>query len=589
MKIEYPKTFKIREHNVDLCVVGGGMTGICAAISAARHGADVVLMHDRPVLGGNSSSECRMHICGADRSGSLPHLRETGILEELRLLNVFYNPRKNFSLWDLILYETVMREQRITLLLNCSCNSAETEGKFIKSISGWQTTTQMVHRVNARIFADCSGDSILAPLTGAPFRTGRESRKEFNESIAPENADKKTMGLTCMFQARPTNKKVSFHPPSWIYRFNDCSQLPYGAKGHQYWDMGYWWIELGGEIDTIHDTEALRHELLRITLGVWDHIKNSGHHPDSANWEIEWLQFLPAKRESRRYIGAYILTQNDIQNGGKFSDTVAYGGWPMDDHDPAGFFSTMLGRPATIFHPAHSPYGIPYRILYSPFIKNLMFAGRNASCTHTAMSSTRVMGTCAVMGQAVGTAAAIACKKNILPADIQKNIKELQQILLNDDCYLPNIKKEIPAITKKARLSATHGNPQPLRDGITRQIGNNAHCWYAKMGGNASYTFAKEEFISGIELVLDTGMDKTISSIFANGYPKELYFPPEMPRAFRIEIKKNGKWSGFYQCTSNIARLVKIHVHRKCEGVRFILDKTWGKAEISRVYEFILK
>ena len=181
-------------HEVDVCVVGGGMAGLCAAIAAARHGAQVALMHDRPVLGGNASSEMRIHICGADRHGSIPNLRETGILEELRLENLYRNPNKNFSIWDTILYEKARYEPNITLLLNCSCLDAEMAGDRISSIVGWQLTTETYHRVRAKLYADCSGDAILAPLTGAEWRMGREARREYGESIAPEEADARTMG-----------------------------------------------------------------------------------------------------------------------------------------------------------------------------------------------------------------------------------------------------------------------------------------------------------------------------------------------------------------------------------------------------------
>ena len=155
-------------HKVDLCVVGGGLAGMCAAIAAARHGAKVALMQDRPVLGGNASSEVRMWICGAHGENN----RETGIIEEIMLENRYRNPLRNFSIWDSILYEKVRFEPNITLLLNCSCTDATVDDDRIRSVTGWQLTTQTWHTVEADLFADCSGDSILAPLTGAEFRMG---------------------------------------------------------------------------------------------------------------------------------------------------------------------------------------------------------------------------------------------------------------------------------------------------------------------------------------------------------------------------------------------------------------------------------
>ena len=189
-------------HEADLCVVGGGIGGMFTAISAARHGAKVVLMQDRPVLGGNCSSEIRMWISGAGTR--VRDLQETGIMEEILLENMHRNPSRNFSVWDSILYEKVKAEENIELLLNCACCSAEMEGNEIRSVTGFQLTTYTWQTVEADLFADCSGDSVLAPLTGAEFRQGREAASEFGESLAQEKADSRTMGMSCLIQARET-------------------------------------------------------------------------------------------------------------------------------------------------------------------------------------------------------------------------------------------------------------------------------------------------------------------------------------------------------------------------------------------------
>ena len=388
---------KHKNHKVDLCVVGGGLAGMLAAISSARRGAKVLLMQDRPVLGGNASSEIRMWVGGAHGKNN----HETGILEEVMLENLYRNPDRIYSLWDSVLYEKGKFEDNITLLLNCPCNSAEMDGNTIRKIKGWSLTTETWHTVEATLFADCSGDSILAPLSGAEFRMGRESSHEFNEDIEPEESDKKTMGMSCLIQGRETDSPKQFIPPSWAYKYTTEEDLPY--RGHDVKGSNFWWIELGGEQDSIHDTEDIRDELLKVAFGVWDHIKNGDHGAD--NWVLDWVGFLPGKRESRRYVGDHILTQNDVRAEGRFDDIVAFGGWSMDDHHPGGMH--WKGQP-TIFHPAPSPYGIPYRCLYSKNISNLLFAGRNISATHASMSSTRVMATCAVIGQALGTASAVA-------------------------------------------------------------------------------------------------------------------------------------------------------------------------------------
>ena len=408
-------------HRADFCVVGGGLAGLCAAIAAARHGARTVLMHDRPVLGGNASSEVRMWVCGAHGKNN----KETGIVEEIHLDNLYRNTYPNYSVWDSILYEKVRFQPNLTLLLNCACNAAAMAGDRIASVTGWQATAETWHVVEARNFADCSGDSVLAPLTGAQFRVGREAAAEFNEDIEPPVADRKTMGMSCLIQARETDRPQRFIPPTWAKVFATDADLPHRdhlIRGYQ----NYWWLELGGEFDSIHDTELLRDELLQIAFGVWDHLKNRGDH-GADRWVLDWVGFLPGKRESRRYIGDHTLTQNDVRAEGRFDDLVAYGGWSMDDHHPAGI--RHPGRP-TIFHPAPSPYGIPYRCLYSKNIANLFCAGRNISVTHAAMSSSRVMATCALLGQAVGTAAAVAHAQDLTPRGVyEKHWAELDALL----------------------------------------------------------------------------------------------------------------------------------------------------------------
>ncbi len=580
--------FMEETHEVDFCVIGGGMAGLSAALTAARHGASVALIHDRPVLGGNASSECRVHICGADRHNSIINMRETGILEEIRLENLYRNPDRVYPIWDAVLYEKALREPNLTLLLNCSCLDAAMDGDVIRSVTGWQLTTQSRHRVHARIFADCSGDSVLAPLSGAEFRRGREARQEYNESIAPPVQDTRTMGMTCLFQAREHDGPRRFEPPSMAHRYESCEQLPYGADGHRWWRMGYWWVELGGEYDEIHDTERLRDELLKITFGVWDHIKNHcSRRSEAENWALEWIQFLPAKRESRRYLGAHVLSQNDIETGGPFEDIVAYGGWTMDDHHPAGFNAVRIGSPATRYHPAPSPYGIPYRCLYSRNIRNLMFAGRNASCTHAAMSSTRVMGTGCSMGQAVGTAAAMAAARRGDPADMLDDIEELQQRLIQDDAYLPGIPQIFSGLTARAKLTSSRGDPEPVRDGTNRPVGDNTHRWRCRPGDWIACRFERPAGVDSATLLLDSGLDRNIAMSYHQKDDQLTSPPGVLPRRFRIEGLVNGDWTPLQTVENNRRRLCRLRVNRGLEGIRFILDDTWGAAD-SGVYAFYM-
>lgn len=435
-----------KRHSADVCVIGGGMSGLCAAIAAARHGAKVVLMQDRPMLGGNASSEIRMTIRGAAGKEN----RESGILEEIELENIYRNPTMNYSIWDSVLYQSVISEENIELLLNCSCLDCETANGVISEVTGWQLNSYTFHTVKAKVFVDCSGDSILAELSGALYRVGRESREEFDEYAAPESADKCTMGNTCLIQVRETDHYCPFKAPDWAYVYPDDESMY--LKDHHIQrksSTNFWWIELGGEEDTLRDAQAINEELLKVAYGVWDHIKNRGDH-GMDNWELEWIGFLPGKRESRRYVGEYILTQRDLEEGTHFDDAVAFGGWTMDNHNPKGL--RHIGYSSTHIKPK-VPYEIPFRSLYSSNIHNLMFAGRNISATHMAMSSTRVMATCAVMGQAVGTGAALAIKYSCQPSGVTKlHIRELQQALLEDGCMIPGLKRNA-LITSCAEMS----------------------------------------------------------------------------------------------------------------------------------------
>jgi hypothetical protein len=472
------------------------------------------------------------------------------------------------------------------MFLNCSCLDAEMDGSRIVSVTGWQLTTYTYHTIKARMFADCSGDGVLAPLTNAQFRVGREARSEFNELIEPEVADNKTMGMTCLFQARDAGHPVTFEPLPWAHSFPADSDLP--KDFHGYPVMGFWWVELGGEHDSIHDTETLRDELLRITYGIWDHIKNRGQH-SAANWELDWVQFLPGKRESRRYIGDHVLNQNDVESQGKFDDLVAYGGWSMDDHDTAGFWAFKKEKPSTIFHKAPSPYGIPFRSLYSKNIDNLFFAGRCASASHAAMSSTRVMGTGCSMGQAVGTAAVMAVRLDFSPRSVgQQHIRQLQQSLLWQDCYLPWVKQEFSPLTTGARLIASHGDPEPVRDGINRPVGTDLHAWEGKPGDYLEYSWEQPVTIATVTLIVNSALDKNIAMSYHQKDDQLTAVPEEMVKDIRIEINTGLGWQVFKKIAGNYQRLVRLEIDQQAIGIRVVFESTWG-AETVRIYAFYVE
>ena len=443
--------------NTEFCVIGGGLAGVCAAISAARRGVKVVLIQDRPVLGGNASGEIRMWIRGA--SVSFPEYREGGILEELAMDNIFYNPRMNYSEWDGVVYNKVIAEKNITLLLNTSCvGVVEKKGK-IESVTAWQLTSYTNYRIMAQYYADCSGDCIVAEFTDARFRKGRESKKEYGESYAPEKADSCTMGNSCLLQARETDRIVKYIAPPFAHKFTEEEfQNRFDINNRSSFKINnFWWIEIGGDGDVIKNAEEYNRELIARAFGVWDYIKNSGRF-DADNWELDWVGFLAGKRESRRYVGDYVLNQNDIERAQTFPDEVAYGGWSMDDHNPLGIHTQDLPN---IHYPVTAPYPIPYRCLYSANISNLFFAGRNVSVTHMALSSTRVMATCAMMGQAVGTACSLAVRYAISPREVGGHMEELQQSLRDDDCFLLHTPRKISEAVRTS--SSNIGKGQACR------------------------------------------------------------------------------------------------------------------------------
>ena len=565
------------DHEFDVCVVGGGMAGLCAAIASARNGAKTVLVHDRPVLGGNASSEIRMWICGAPGQ----NMKETGILEEIQLENCFRNPTMNYSVWDSVLYEKAAFCDGLTLLLNASVHDGQMDGDRLESVRAWQLTNQTFHTIHAKLFIDCSGDSVLAPITGALFRQGREARAEFDEDIEPSRADNRTMGNTLLIQLRQTDEPQPFAAPRWAYKFRSESDLPNRSTGG---GDNFWWLELGGLSDTIRDAESIRHELMCVGYGVMDYIKNHGPHRDKLeHWGLEWMGSLPGKRENRRYVGQHVLTQNDVRAGGNFKDIVAYGGWSMDDHHPAGLL--YPGQP-TLFHAAPSPYGIPYRCLFSASVPNLMMAGRNISVTHAALSSTRVMATTSLLGQAAGTAAALCIKNRCDPASIySSHLSELQQTLMDDDLWLPGVQRPRSELTLAGKISATGAGTENLADGHDRKIGEQSHLFQGPLGSPVTLEWPSPVTVHGLRLVLDSNLAH--SKVMPCKYPSKGnkgIVPATMLRSFRVEAKRtDGSWQVITEERNNYQRLVRVNASAQTAAIRFTPLATWG-ADVAHVF-----
>jgi hypothetical protein len=343
-------------------------------------------------------------------------------------------------------------------------------------------------------------------------------------------------------------------------------------------------MELGGLKDTITDAESIRDDLYKVAWGVWDYMKNRGPQAEKlTNWRLRWMGALPGKRENRRYLGDHVLTQNDVDAAGPFEDIVAYGGWSMDDHHPAGLY--YPGK-ATIFHRAPSPYGIPLRSLYSRNVPNLFCAGRNISATHCAMSSTRVMGTCALLGQAVGTAAALCVARSIRPGQITgAALTDLQRMLMEDDSWLPGLAKPLPALMAEAAFAAE--GSAALLDGHERIIRGEDHAWQAAPGTPLTLSFKSPQKVECLRMVFDSDLnDSKRMPVLYPHQERHCVMPKQLVRAYKVEARSaNGQWETIFREADNRRRLVVLPVHREVTALRFTGEAAWGESPI-RVFSF---
>jgi len=345
----------------DVVVAGGGLAGFCAAIAAARKGAKTCLVQDRPVLGGNSSSEVRVTPHGA--AAFHAYARETGIISEVlieeRARNhetIFENGWTN-SVWDLVLYDMAQTTPNLTLHVNTAVVAVVMEGvgrvdstplpetrlgflhrpacapsRKLEAFIGRVSNAEVELTLRGRYFIDCTGDGLVADLAGCEWRMGSEGRAEFNEPHAPVQPSKDAMGNSIHFRARDVGHPVPFTPPDWAVKHEDAGYFYEQGRKPKTVKGGYWWLEIGVPWDTIHQAEDIRHELTRHTLGVWDWIKNKDPKTRdlAANYALDWIGQVPGKRESRRIIGCYFMTEHDVQNKTMFPDEIAFGGWFLD-------------------------------------------------------------------------------------------------------------------------------------------------------------------------------------------------------------------------------------------------------------------
>ncbi|WP_461219378.1 FAD-dependent oxidoreductase [Lapidilactobacillus salsurivasis] len=512
----------------DMVVIGGGLAGICAAISAARLGRSVALVHNRSMLGGNSSSEIRVWVSSATKHGVNRYARETGIMGELFVENQYRNIDGNPYIWDALLLEKVISEKNIELFLNTEITKVFMEGESIKKVSGNTLGSEQSIDFEAPFFIDCTGDGVIGYLAGADFRLGREGKDEFNESLAPNKPDSKLMGSSLLFYSKEENHKVEFIPPSFakniaqteIAKNRIIHEKDSGAK--------YWWIEFGGELDVVHDNEAIKGELLSLIYGLWDYIKNSGKY-NADNMTLEWVGTVPGKREYRRLLGDYVLKQSDIEEQTPFPDTIGFGGWSIDLHPSRGIYNESGGAYHSV---ADGIYPIPYRMLYSRNIANLFMAGRDISASHVALGGVRIMGTCALMGEAVGTACSLAVEKKCSPREIyQLHLPQYLQLLLRNDASVIGYRNlDADDLARTAEVSSS---------GHLREINTYVSNYRKyKLNQSVAVSFPVNPKLSAINVPISARTNTTLKvELWQTGKPQN-YIPQELIDEQEVKVSK---------------------------------------------------
>lgn len=531
----------------DVVVIGGGLAGCTAAVAAARLGADTVLIQNRPVLGGNASTEILVPPVGvwphAKRDPLDP--RETGLVEE-------YRTAGNQTSAEAVVYSArllrfVQAEPNLTLCLNTHATGVQMHADqphAIAAVAALEARSGQRLHFAGQVFLDCTGDAVVGVAAGAEYRHGKEPRSMYNEPWAPEKPTTNTMGNTLKYASVDAGSPQTFVAPAWAMKFPSCQSFSPGRHPH----LGartseQWVIELGGLGNTYADAEEIRDDLLRLIFGLWDHLKN--HCPRdakaAANHRLAWVGHVAGKRESRRLIGDYVLTENDIRQQTLFPDRVAYGGWTLDDHHSGGFFhqgsfGIHYDRPGGLDPCMGLPFSIPYRCLYSKNVDNLLMAGRDISASHMALSDTRVMLTCAVIGQAAGTAAALCVRHQTTPRGVyQEHLEQLQQQLLKDGAYLIDLPNRDPRdLARSATVTAssewTRADGERLAagnvtNGYARPAAGRTNVWSPRPGSDTHWLQLEWPQPQKLNVVHTAFATKTVA-----------------PQAFRVETWQDDAW-----------------------------------------------
>jgi len=527
----------------DVVVIGGGMAGCMAAVSAARQGVKVALVQNRYVLGGNASMEHMIPPVGTVKTLIKGYEkfdpRETGLIEEVST----HGPQQYFTAgkpYSVRLMHLVRAESDIDLFLGMYACEVEMSGNKIAKVGCVDISSGKHASFSGRIFIDCTGDGMIGIKAGAEHTRGREAKSAFNESKAPEIADSTILGSSLKYWFLKKDDVCKFETPAWAYQLKHPDDFPVGRLprlvendliDHQ------WMIEHGGNSDTYHQAEEIRDELLQLIYGIWGFRKNHDTRESAAidSVALVWVSHVLSTRESYRLLGDYVLNENDVTEQVIFPDRVAYGGWGLDDHPSAGFFQRDHYNNHSHGGVLHS---IPFRSLYSRNIDNLLMAGRNISASHVALTGTRVMLTTSVIGQAAGTAAALCTRHHHTPRTLyREHIADLQQQLLKDGAYLIEMKNEDPAdLALKAKASAS-SELSPASEAINGYGRARLHTAFkdATFRMNAWMPDRNRDETPWLQLEWDT--PQTFNVVHVNFQSKEL-----TPASFEIQAFADGEW-----------------------------------------------
>jgi len=464
----------------DLVVSGGGFAGVCAALTAARHGMRVALIQDRPVYGGPGSSEIRV--------SPIRHLRKPPFPRNGDVMVELYGHGSvkaytDISATDALRQRIVDHQPNLTSFKQASVIDVEMEGDEIRAVIVLEIRTGRRMRICGQLFADCTGDSLVGFKAGAEFRMGRESRPEFDEPFAPIEADAMLLGNSLYWWAAEEQSAFAFPETPWAMPIESEAHFevprpkwPQPEKEGVAFAAGWNW-ESGWNLDNIIEGERIRDHLLRAAYGTWSFLKNRSPNPDRwAKTRLAWMGYVLGKRESRRLMGDFLLNQRHILDHQVERDGCATATWYFDLHFPhpenSRFFPGEEFRSVAFDDPQWqrwsyvapgwyqeiAPYPIPYRCLYSKNVANLFMAGRNISVTHGGLAPVRTMMCTAQMGTVVGRAAALCQRKECQPREIyDQHLDALLQLLA--DPGLPPLSED-----DLARVPQIEGPSKPAED-----------------------------------------------------------------------------------------------------------------------------